>query len=95
MSGKKEEVVTFKIDESLKRAMHGVSNRSEFIRTAIRLALDNICPLCGGAGTLTPEQKKHWVSFSKTHNIRECGRCQANHIICLSQGESDGGRVHS
>ena len=37
---KKQEIITFKVDEALRRAMQGVQNRSEFICVA----------LLGGAG---------------------------------------------
>ena len=60
---KKQEIITFKVDEALRRAMQGVQNRSEFIRAAILAALDSVCPLCKGSGILTPDQRKHWETF--------------------------------
>ena len=36
---KKQEIITFKVDEALRRALQGVQNRSEFIRAAILAAL--------------------------------------------------------
>jgi len=48
----KQEIVTFKVDEPLREAMRGIPNRSEFIRSAILAALENVCPLCKGTGCL-------------------------------------------
>lgn len=81
---KKEEIITFKVDESLSEAMSGIPNRSEFIRAAILGALQNVCPLCKGIGILTPDQRKHWDSFTATHSIEECKRCNAVHIVCTA-----------
>jgi hypothetical protein len=63
MAGRKE-IITFKVDESLAAAMHGIPNRSAFIRSAILSALNGSCPLCKGTGILTPEQKKNWDQFA-------------------------------
>jgi len=79
---KKQEIITFKVDESLSQAMRGVSNRSEFIRSAILAALDSFCPLCMGTGILTPDQQKHWESFTKSHSLEECDGCHAVHLVC-------------
>jgi hypothetical protein len=78
----KQEIITFKADEELVAAMRGIENRSEFIRRAILDALDNTCPLCGGAGLLTPQQKRHWEHFSTTHSLSECSECHAVHLTC-------------
>lgn len=83
---KKDETITFKVDDRLACAMRGVANRSEFIRKAILLALDNACPLCGGSGILSEEQRKHWRSFSRYHAVIECGKCRAIHIVCSKGG---------
>jgi len=83
---KKEEVITFKVDETLARAMKGIPNRSAFIRDAILQALENACPLCGGTGILTPDQRKHWEDFSRDHAVRECDKCHAFHLVCNSNG---------
>jgi len=83
---KKEEIITFKSDEELARAMEGIPNRSEFIRSAILAALDSTCPLCRGTGILTPKQKRHWERFSKNHTVEECETCHAYHIVCDAQG---------
>lgn len=79
---KKEEIITFKVDESLAKKLSGISNRSDFIRRAILSALESACPLCMGTGVLTPEQKEHWDEFSQTHTIGECSSCHAQYIIC-------------
>jgi len=79
---KKLEIITFKVDEALRRAMQGVQNRSEFIRAAILAALDSVCPLCKGSGILTADQRKHWETFSKDHPLRQCDDCHAFHLVC-------------
>ena len=81
MAGK-HEVVTFKADEALLEAMKGVSNRSEFIRTAVLHALENVCPVCKGTGILTPNQKRHWEAFAHDHKLKECHDCHEFSLIC-------------
>ncbi|MCK4343233.1 MAG: CopG family transcriptional regulator [Phycisphaerae bacterium] len=78
----KETVVTFKTDASLLNALKSVPNRSEFIRAAILAALDSFCPLCGGTGVLTPNQKIHWDNFAQRHPLHECADCHEVHLIC-------------
>ncbi len=78
----KPRIVTFKADASLLAALEGIENRSEFIRSAVLAALENICPLCRGRGILTPNQKRHWVSFATDHNIEECNRCHEVRLVC-------------
>lgn len=85
----KQDVITFKADQELVEAMRGIENRSEFIRRAILDALDNSCPLCGGAGILTPQQKRHWEHFSATHSLSECAECHAVHLTCEGTQHSD------
>lgn len=88
---KKEEIITFKVDEGLANAMVGIPNRSEFIRSAIMTALDSTCPLCRGTGIMTPDQLKHWKEIAKSHTVRECTECHALTIECSSKGAR---RVH-
>lgn len=78
----KTEIVTFKADESLLDAMKGMSNRSEFIRSAVMNALDSVCPLCKGSGIMTPGQKSHWESFAIDHGVEECDDCHELRIVC-------------
>lgn len=78
----KQEVISFKADESLTKAMAGIPNRSEFIRAAVLAALDGVCPLCQGTGILSPEQKEHWQRFSQSHSVEECDQCHAMHLVC-------------
>lgn len=78
----KQEVISFKADESLAKAMAGIPNRSEFIRAAVLAALDGVCPLCQGTGILSPEQKEHWQRFSQSHSVEECDQCHAMHLVC-------------
>ena len=79
---RKEEIITFKVDESLAHKLAGISNRSDFIRRAILSALDNVCPLCRGTGVLTPEQQTHWQEFARDHKIEECTTCHAYYLTC-------------
>lgn len=85
---KKQEIVTFKVDESLAEALKMIPNRSEFIRTAIAAALDNNCPLCQGTGIMTLEQQKHWTEFVANHSVEKCNQCDAVHLVCAAADES-------
>ena len=84
------EIVTFKATPSLVEAMQGITNRSAFIREAILAALDNNCPLCGGTGRLTPEQKQHWQLFKVRHRMAECRECHATHLVCAADAGAAG-----
>ncbi|MBM4327891.1 MAG: CopG family transcriptional regulator [Deltaproteobacteria bacterium] len=96
MPPEKVEIITFKVPESLKQAMKGIPNRSEFIRTAVLSALESICPLCMGAGILMPNQRRHWEQFAKEHAVAECQECHAFHLVCdSSHRESVHGRDRS
>ena len=86
---RKREIVSFKADEPLLRAMSGVANRSEFIRNAILAALDSVCPLCKGSGILTHDQQTHWMEFAQTHTLSECDDCHAMRLVC---GADSGGQ---
>jgi hypothetical protein len=85
---KKQEIITFKVDEPLLEAMNGIPNRSEFIRAAILSALDSVCPLCKGSGILTPDQKRHWLEFTAHHALEECEDCHAVHLVCEADEDS-------
>ncbi len=87
MKNNKETIITFKVDSSLSEAMKGVSNRSEFIRSALLAALDSICPLCSGNGVLTPNQKRHWREFAEEHTFSECQDCHELRLVCSLQKE--------
>ena len=87
MSQDSQKVITFKVPEALEEAMKGIPNRSEFIRTAILAALDQICPLCKGSGILKPNQQKHWTQFARDHAIERCGQCDAFHLVCRCGAE--------
>ncbi len=82
MKNAKSEVITFKVDAALSEALKDIPNRSRFIRSAVLAALDNICPLCQGAGFLTPGQKQHWDSFAEGHTIRRCHDCHEIYLTC-------------
>ena len=79
----KDEIVTFKVDQSLLDAMMGVPNRSQFIRQAILSALASICPVCKGTGILTPNQRRHWQDFATDHRLAECQECHEVRLVCV------------
>lgn len=85
----RNEVITFKVDGQLLEAMKGIPNRSDFIRNALLAALDSLCPVCKGTGVLTPNQRKHWGSFSRDHSITECGACHEIHLVCHKEGQRE------
>ncbi len=78
----KSEIITFKADPSLLEAMKTIPNRSEFIRSAVMMALESTCPLCGGSGILTPHQREHWDDFKQDHTLNECTDCREYHLVC-------------
>jgi hypothetical protein len=78
----KAELITFKVDASLVEALKGVENRSQFIRCAVLDALEGKCPLCGGTGILTPNQKRHWGALKSDHVVKECGECHELQLVC-------------
>lgn len=78
----KQEILTFKVDASLREALEGIPNRSEFIRSALLAALANVCPLCKGSGIMTPNQRRHWEAFTASHNLRKCDNCNELHVVC-------------
>jgi hypothetical protein len=88
MSKAKHEIITFKVPEALKKRMDELPNRSEFIRSAVLAALENLCPLCHGTGTLTLDQKKHWDRFAENHSLQECEICHAHHVVCLGKPDA-------
>ena len=79
---KKQEIITFKVDQDLLEAIKDIPNRSEFIRTAIIEALGSVCPLCSGSGVLTPNQKRHWDDFAIHHSVRHCRDCHEIILTC-------------
>ena len=84
-SMKKQEIVTFKVDQNLFKIIKEIPNRSEFIRQAIISALGSVCPLCNGTGMLTPSQKQHWDDFSEDHSMETCMDCNERYIVCSSK----------
>ncbi len=79
---RKEEVITFKVDEHLAEALAGIENRSAFIRDAILAALGNTCPVCRGTGILTVAQQDHWNEFTEHHHVEQCETCHEAHLVC-------------
>jgi len=84
---KKSEIITFKVDESLREALETIPNRSDFIRVAVMAALDSTCPLCRGTGILSPSQQEHWHTFSRDHRVTECSECHELHVVCSHTGD--------
>ena len=82
---KKERVFTFKTDEELAEVLDRIPNKSEFIRQAIEVALENTCPLCNGSGSITPAQHKHMQHFLALHSLQKCEECNAVHFVCRSE----------
>jgi len=89
MPPRQEEVITFKVDQHLMEKLEDVPNRSEFIRSALRRALDDLCPLCRGSGTLSAPQRRHWESFSRHHGVTECDDCHELRLTCRRSEEED------
>ncbi len=94
MPREKLDIITFKVPESLRDAMKGIPNRSEFIRTAVVAALNSICPLCHGMGVIMPSQKHHWDAFVADHHFEECETCQVVHVVC-DRGPQQPVHVHA
>ncbi len=83
---KKEEVISFKVDEAMMEILRNIPNRSEFIRKAIVDALGVVCPLCCGSGVLTPSQYDHWKDFSVHHSLNHCEDCREMYLVCSKEG---------
>ena len=87
-TGRKEEIITFKVDDKLATAMEGIANRSAFIRNAILAALGNTCPVCRGSGMLTVSQQAHWNDFAAHHHVERCDECNEVHLVCEHDGHA-------
>lgn len=79
---RKEEVITFKADGELAKALGGMPNKSDFIRRAIFTALGNACPVCSGTGSLSVSQMHHWEEFAAHHKVETCADCDEAHLVC-------------
>jgi hypothetical protein len=90
MPANKEEVISFKADSGLAGSLKNLPNRSQFIRQAVLQALNRVCPLCRGSGTLSPDQQNHWNEFAKRHTLTECSDCGSLHLVCSAEGEARG-----
>lgn len=75
-------IITFKVDAALVDALKTVRNRSAFIRSALMSALDGTCPLCGGTGRLSPNQKRHLQALGADHSFRRCDVCNETKLVC-------------
>ena len=89
-SEKKNAVITFKAEDELLSALEKLPNKSQFIRSAVLNALEETCPLCGGAGFLNERQFRHWKSFEREHRIYRCGRCDGLEIKCRNHKSPTG-----
>ncbi|MDR3088615.1 MAG: hypothetical protein LBU39_02220 [Desulfobulbaceae bacterium] len=83
----KERVMTFKASGRLAEMLERLPNKSEFIRHAVEAALAGACPLCGGSGLLSEEQRRHLRRFLEHHPLEKCDECQAVHFVCQHQSE--------
>ena len=79
---RKDEIISFKVDQALREALDSIPNRSDFIRSAVMKALRNVCPLCNGVGALTPNQMRHWQAIAAAHPLRKCMDCDEYHLVC-------------
>jgi hypothetical protein len=79
---RKEEVITFKVNEELAGALAGMRNKSDFIRRAVLAALGNTCPVCSGTGSLTVSQMRHWEEFTTRHHMESCDECKETYLVC-------------
>lgn len=82
MAGSKHDIVSFKVDHELMELLRQVPNRSEFIRSAILVALDSACPLCNGTGILETQRRRIWERLAQTHPQAECQRCHERIFTC-------------
>ena len=80
-NGRKDAIITFKVDESLAGAMRGIPNRSEFIRCAILGALDSTCPVCKGTGMLTLQQREEWRDCMNISGVEKCDTCTSMRVV--------------
>ena len=77
--------MSFKANKSLRRKLESLSNRSEFIRNALLVALKNTCEFCGGSGIIGAEKRRHWLEFSGKHTMKECDDCDESKMECRTQ----------
>ncbi len=78
----KSGVVTFKAEAALLERLAAVPNKSAFTRNAVLAALENTCPLCNGAGTVSEDQSEHWRRFMRGHHVQTCDTCHENFLVC-------------
>lgn len=77
------------MDEELSRQLKDIPNRSEFIRSAIALALKRVCPLCHGQGSLSDLQKIYLDDFLKDHQFVRAEEEKENFLICSHRAEHE------
>jgi hypothetical protein len=80
----REHTVCFKVDTATAETMHGIPNRSDFLRSAVLAALRNTCPVCRGTGHLSPRQMSHWRTFAESHAFERCTDCEEYHWVCAA-----------
>jgi uncharacterized protein YbaR (Trm112 family) len=81
-SSSEPQVISLKADRALWEALDGIDNRSQFIRNAFLMAIDNVCPLCGGTGLISASQRNHLEGFLKNHEVIVCKECNQRHLTC-------------
>ncbi|AHC16148.1 ribbon-helix-helix domain-containing protein [Salinispira pacifica] len=86
---KKQEIISFKVEEDLAEVIKQLPNRSQFIRQALLAALDSTCPLCQGTGQITQAQKPHLNEFLKHHSLQQCDSCEAVFFACDEHHEEE------
>lgn len=89
---RKSTLVAVKIDAELAAILDAMPNKSEFIRTALRARLDDLCPLCAGTG-LRPSQPLEHRSGRHLHALprARCGDCgrESPVVADIDAGQAD------
>lgn len=88
VANRKNEIISFKVDNALAALLQNLPNRSEFIRSAILHALDATCPLCQGTGVLSHNQLKHWHTLAQSHALNRCEICHEIVLTCSGVSET-------
>ena len=76
---RKSVLVALKVDAETAAALDSLPNRSEFIREALRLRLDEVCPLCNGSGrrpnvSAVPQPGRRHLHALPRARCGDCGR---------------------
>jgi hypothetical protein len=76
---RKSVLVALKVDAETAAALDAIPNRSEFIREALRVRLDEVCPLCAGSGrrpsvSAAPQPGRRHLHALPRARCGDCGR---------------------